>query len=107
MLFAVQLAADNDTLNHHRVYRMEVALDLLGDVLVTISHGRSGRLLSARTIPVENVEAAQSLVRAKLRRRASAPRRIGCSYRITDLAAVDDPAPWFLDAAAQRRLANT
>lgn len=105
MLFSLRLEADHDECDRHRVYQLDVERDLLGDVLVIISHGRRGRRLAATHIPVASVLEAQALVRAKIRRRATAPKRIGCSYRITDLAAIDDPAPWFLDAAAQRRMA--
>ncbi|CUW41948.1 conserved protein of unknown function (plasmid) [Magnetospirillum sp. XM-1] len=104
MLFAVQLEADSDALDHHRIYRMEVERDLLGDVIVIIAHGRRGSRLAARSIHVPDLSAAQEFVRSRLRRRATAPRRIGCSYRITALDTLDDPTPYLLDPAAQRRM---
>ena len=105
MLFSLRLEADHNAFNRHRVYQLDVERDLLGDVLVTITHGRRGQPLVGKSVLVPDLAAAQSLVRSKLRRRASAPRRIGCSYRITELAAIDDPTPFLLEPKAAKRLA--
>ena len=105
MLFSLRLEADSDTFNRHRIYQLDVERDLLGDVLVVITHGRKGQPLHEKSVWVTDLSAAHALVRSKLRRRASAPRRIGCSYRVTELVATDDPTPFFLDPAATRRMA--
>ncbi len=106
MLFSLRLEADHDGLDRHRIYQLDVDRDLLGDVVVSISHGRRGRTLSSKTIASPDLAAAQALVRSKLRKRASAPKRIGCSYRVVALAAQDglDPTPFFLDPKALANL---
>lgn len=66
---------------HDRVYELEVGCDLLGDILVEVRYGR-GKISRRLALHVPDRNAAQKLVRERLRRRASAPRRIGCSYQL-------------------------
>lgn len=99
MLFALRLEAHHDARDRHRVYELNVVEDLFGELAVEIRHGRTGRRLSLSVVPVSDLAAAQALVRSKLRRRASAPRRIGCSYRVKSVSALDDVdvAGFFVD----------
>jgi predicted DNA-binding WGR domain protein len=87
-LLTIAFEARNSEMNHHRRYQVTVGRDLLNDWTVAISYGRIGQsgqeLRYAATEPNE----LQVIVRDRLRRRLSAPRRIGCRYRMTLLNAV-------------------
>lgn len=67
-----------------RCYEIEVGRDLLGAWCVTVRHGRIGSPL--RHIHFSNTDetAARRLLAERLRRRLSAPRRIGCSYVVVE-----------------------
>jgi hypothetical protein len=94
-LLTLGLEAHHGERDHHRRYEIAVGRDLLDDWTVAIRYGRTGQ--GGREIryagPV--AEPMQAIVRDRLRRRLSAPRRIGCSYRLTRLST----APGF-DAGA-------
>ena len=65
-----------------RAYDVAAGVDLFGAWLVEMSYGRigcSGRT-KARSFPM--AEEARAQVMACLRKRASAPRRIGVAYRV-------------------------
>ena len=81
----IALEAHNHERNHHRRYEVSVERDLLGDWLVTIRFGRVGGGTQERRFGCADADAAQRVVRAHLRRRLSAPRRIGCAYRVLSL----------------------
>jgi len=87
MLFSVELAAIDTSRNCRRRYRIEAAQDLLGAWLVTVTFGRLGSVGRSVTYVVDDEDQARRTVRACLRRRASAPRRIGVPYRVRDLHA--------------------
>jgi predicted DNA-binding WGR domain protein len=75
--FYAKLEACDPALGRFRAYRIDAGTDLLGDWLVDITYGRIGA--PGRTIrqAVTDEAAARKLVRQHLRRRATAPRRIG------------------------------
>jgi predicted DNA-binding WGR domain protein len=75
--------AHNAERNHHRAYEVEVGQDLLGEWTVTVRYGRDRASGRARIYRVADLDAARRLVRDKLKRRLSAPRRLGCPYRLT------------------------
>lgn len=79
----LELEAHNPAENHHhRAYVLDVGQDLLCDWVVTIRFGRTactGRML---TYAVSSQEAAQRLVRSRLKRRLTARRQIGCAHRL-------------------------
>ncbi|WP_267382186.1 MULTISPECIES: WGR domain-containing protein [unclassified Sphingomonas] len=81
MCFRIELAAIDAARNCRRRYRVEAGQDLFGDWLVTITFGRLGA--PGRTIVhvVDDERQARRLVKACLRVRATAPRRIGVAYR--------------------------
>lgn len=83
----IALEAHNDERDHHRRYEVIVERDLLGDWLVVIRFGRVGGGTNECRFGFSSIEAAQRLVREHLRRRMSAPRRIGCKYEVRSLAA--------------------
>ncbi|MCB9918590.1 MAG: WGR domain-containing protein [Planctomycetes bacterium] len=74
------LEAHNPARGAHRRYEVDVAEDLFGELMVVISFGRAGaKLRQMRFGGLSEAEAIR-LVRSRLRRRLSAPRRAGCSY---------------------------
>jgi hypothetical protein len=83
--FTAVLEARDPTLGRFRAYRLEAGTDLLGDWLVEITYGRIGpRGRRIRYVGQDEVQ-AEKLVRDTLRRRATARKRIGVSYRFCQL----------------------
>ena len=69
--------------NHHRAYEVEVGQDLLFEWVVTVRYGRAARPGHQLTYAVADLNAARAFVRGRLRRRLSAPKRLGCGFRFT------------------------
>lgn len=84
-LLTISLEAHNPERNHHRRYEVTVGRDLLGDWMVTIRYGRTGQGGQECRYGSSDPAAMQAVVREHLRRRLSAPRRIGCPYRVMSL----------------------
>ncbi len=93
-LLTVAFEAHNAALNHHRRYQITLGRDLLDDWTVAIRYGRTGQGGQEKQYASPKAEAIQAIVKDRLRRRLSAPKRIGCPYRL----AAYDTAPGF-DAA--------
>jgi hypothetical protein len=89
--FSIQLEARAPALGRWRAYRVEAGRDLFGSWVVATTFGRIGS--SGRTLfqAAPSEADARRLVVQSLRRRASAPRRIGFGYRQTE---VRDPLGW-------------
>jgi predicted DNA-binding WGR domain protein len=85
-LLTVCFEAHNPSENHHRRYQVMVGRDLLDDWTVAISYGRIGQRGQQQQIASSNAEDMCAVIRDRLRRRLSAPRRIGCRYRLTTLS---------------------
>ena len=68
--------------NIRRSYRVSLGRDLLGAWSVELRYGRIGQSAQQRRMPCGSLEDACRIARAHLRRRLSAPRRIGCAYRV-------------------------
>ena len=71
--------------NIRRTYRLALGRDLFGDWTVELCYGRMGQRGQERRITCASLEEARRVTRACLRRRASAPRRIGCPYRVASI----------------------
>jgi predicted DNA-binding WGR domain protein len=84
-LLTIALEAHSDERNHHRRYEVSVRRDLLGDWVVTIRYGRVGESLREFHVGWPDVEQARVIVDDRLRRRLSAPTRIGCRYTVRQL----------------------
>jgi hypothetical protein len=82
-LLSLTLAAHNPERNHHRRYTIRVGRDLFGVWTATIEYGRVGHGGRERRYSGSDADALRSVVRRCLSRRLSAPRRIGCAYRLT------------------------
>lgn len=89
--FRITLEARNPARGCLRHYRVEAGTDLFGVWLVVIGYGRIGTAGRTRSFVVRDEAQARRLAQSILRRRATAPRRIGVAYRILELI---DPAGW-------------
>ena len=94
-LFTVAFQAHHAERNHHRHYVITVGRDLLDDWTVSIHFGRTGQPGRELRYAASEPDAIRAVIRDRLRRRLSAPRRIGCAYRLAGFST----APGF-DAAA-------
>ena len=89
--FRITLEARNPARGCLRHYRVEAGTDLFGNWLVEISYGRIGTVGRSRSFVVRDEAQARRLAQSILKRRATAPRRIGVAYRILELI---DPGGW-------------
>jgi WGR domain len=83
-------------LNHHRRYQITLGRDLLEEWTVSISYGRSGQGGQEKRFSSPEAKQARAIIRDRLRRRLSAPKRIGCPYRLTALSSAPgvDASAW-------------
>ncbi len=95
-LLTVSFEAHNSEQNHHRRYQVTVGRDLLDDWTVAVRYGRTGQGGQERRFASAKATEMQAVIRDRLRRRLSAPKRIGCPYRLTaySVAPGFDPASW-------------
>jgi predicted DNA-binding WGR domain protein len=84
----VAFEAHHAEMNHHRRYEITVGRDLLDDWTVSIRYGRTGQGGRVLHYAGQDARKLQSIVKERLRRRLSAPKRIGCRYRLKELNAV-------------------
>jgi hypothetical protein len=82
MEFSILLHACNPVKNHWRSYHIAAGRDLFGDWIVELTYGRIGSGGRTKVVQVADEEAARHYVRDCLKKRASAPRRIGISYQV-------------------------
>lgn len=103
-LLSISLEAHNPERNHHRRYEVTVGRDLLGDWMVTIRYGRTGQSGQEHRYGSSDPAVMQAVVREHLRRRLSAPRRLGCAYRVATLyvAVGVDRRIWVSEALLER-----
>ena len=81
-LLTVAFEAHNAELNHHRRYQVTIGRDLLDYWTVAIRYGRTGQGGQEKLFASPMPEDMKAVVRDRLRRRLSAPKRIGCPYRL-------------------------
>lgn len=105
-LLRIRMEAHNWVRNHHRWYEVRLGHDLFGHWLVTIEYGRTGFAGQSLTYSDADPAVARDIIRRYLDRRESAPRRIGCGYRVCELTAADGvrpgewlPPDWLLPAS--------
>ena len=94
-LLTVAFEAHHPEKNHHRLYQVTVGRDLLHHWTLAIRYGRVGQGGQERRYAGADPEELRTVIRDRLRRRLSAPKRIGCPYRLSAFTA----APGF-DASA-------
>jgi len=78
----IKLEARSSAHRCHRAYEVAVSTDLFGAWLVEMSYGRIGALGRTKARSFPSADGAAAEVKACLRKRASAPRRIGVAYRV-------------------------
>jgi predicted DNA-binding WGR domain protein len=95
-LLTVAFEAHHEGNNHHRRYEVVIGRDLLQDWTLTIRYGRVGHLSQHRHYGSAQPEAIQAMIRDRLLRRLSAPKRIGCPYRLAtfNAAPILNPSDW-------------
>ncbi len=86
-LLSVAFEAHHPEKNHHRRYELVIGRDLLDAWTVAIQYGRAGQRGREQRFASPQCEDMRAVVRDRLRRRLSAPRRIGCPYRLTAYSA--------------------
>jgi hypothetical protein len=89
--FSALLEARDPALGRFRSYRVEAGTDLFGAWLVEVTYGRIGTPGRCLRYAAGDEADARKLVHHCLRRRASAQKRIGVSYRFRELV---DPREW-------------
>jgi len=89
-LLTVSLEAHNAERNHHRRYEIRLGRDLFGDWTVSLLYGRVGRAGQVVRHAGSDPEPLRQVLRDSLRRRLTAPKRIGCAYALRELRAADD-----------------
>jgi hypothetical protein len=87
----IELQACAPAANCYRRWRVEVGPDLFGLWTARVTFGRIGR--AGRTIRYEfsSEPELQAFLRNRLRRRASAERRIGVAYSVTRAPSAAEP----------------
>lgn len=81
-LLTVAFEAHHDGKNHHRRYEIMIGRDLLDDWTLTVRYGRVGRVSQERRYASAEAGEVRAMIRDRLLRRLSAPKRIGCPYRL-------------------------
>ncbi|HEY1065504.1 MAG TPA: WGR domain-containing protein, partial [Pirellulales bacterium] len=91
-----------DERNHHRCYEIRIGRDLFSEWSVSFRFGRAGQHGTEQRCGGPAASALQKIVRKRLGRRLSAPRRIGCAYRLTSWSVVPglDVREWLPDDLA-------
>lgn len=84
----IALEAHDAHRNHHRAYTVMVGQDLLSEWVVTVHYGRTGCRGRQLTQVAASMTEAQARVQRLLKRRLSAPTRIGCPYILVTASAM-------------------
>jgi len=92
--FDIRLEAVGGT-NCRRAYRVKAVPDLFGVWIIETNFGRIGTAGRTITVSADTMVAARRLVQHAMRRRASAPKRIGVAYVVKSLI---DPLAWTSEA---------
>ena len=85
-LLRITLEARNPEQGLHRSYTVQLGRDLLGAWVVSITYGHAGVAGQMKFYPFDDLEAARKRVKAALKRRLSAPGRIGVPYVVRELS---------------------
>jgi predicted DNA-binding WGR domain protein len=103
-LLTLAFEAHHSERNHHRHYEVRIGRDLLDDWTVTIRYGRTGQGGQERRYGSPEPEALRAIIRERLRRRLSAPKRIGCAYCLAALTHAPgvEPADWLPSEVMER-----
>lgn len=89
-LLTIALEAHHSGRNHHRRYEITVGRDLFDAWTVAICYGRAGNGGREDRFGGVDAERLKAVIRERLRRRLSAPKRIGVPYRMSKLSVAQD-----------------
>lgn len=89
--FIIKLEARNPDKGNLRAYTINAHKDLFGHWFIHITYGRIGRPGRTVTYSSSNDQEAKQIVKHCLKRRSSAPKRIGVAYQVREL---QDPKQW-------------
>lgn len=89
--FHIKLEAKNPEKGNFRSYAIDAGQDLFGHWAIEVSYGRIGRKGRSVTYSAPDDGAAATIIRQCLKKRASAPKRIGVPYKVRELC---DPKEW-------------
>lgn len=89
-LLIIRLRACSLELGHDREYQVRLGTDLFGCWCVLIAFGRYGRGGTIKAKHFETQIQAFAFMDQKLKRRLTAPKRIGCAYQILSVDGRDD-----------------
>ena len=87
-LFEAVWEAHNPEHNHHRHYSVTVGRDLWEHWTLIVRYGRTGQRGRELSYSSPDPEAIRAIIRERLARRRTAPMRIGCAYRQTELTSL-------------------
>jgi hypothetical protein len=88
MDYAIQLEACDPEKNIWRAYSIAAGQDLFGDWIVELTYGRIGTRGRTKTILLPDETATRRYVRQCLKKRESAPKRIGVGYTVKNMSGV-------------------
>ena len=83
-LLSMVLHARNPQKNVARAYTLHVGSNLFGEIEVVTTYGRIGARGCSKTYPCASQDEALKRVKMILKRRLSAPKRIGVHYHVVD-----------------------
>ena len=81
-LLTLHLHAIHQENNIFRKYEIYAGKDLFGNWAITTANGRIGTAGHLRTYPLETFERVQKRLQQLLKKRQSAPKRIGTNYEV-------------------------
>jgi predicted DNA-binding WGR domain protein len=93
MEFSILLEACDPERNIHRAYRLAAGRDLFGEWIVEVTYGRIGAKGHTKIVAVADEVAARCYVDACLKKRESAPKRIGISYTVRNVTGTFRKSP--------------
>ncbi|MGE0269624.1 MAG: WGR domain-containing protein [Candidatus Omnitrophota bacterium] len=89
--FHIKLEAKNPEKGNFRSYAIDAGPDLFGQWNIEVTYGRIGRRGRSLTYSAPDDKAAAAIIRQCLKKRSSAPKRIGVPYKVRELC---DPKEW-------------
>jgi hypothetical protein len=95
-LVNVAFEARHSTNKRHQHYAVTLGRDLLDDRTVSVRRGYMGQADHELRCASPRPEEMQAVIRDRLRRRLSVPKRIGCPYRLATFSAAPglDASAW-------------
>ncbi|MBS0155180.1 MAG: WGR domain-containing protein [Nitrospira sp.] len=83
--FHIKLEARNPEKGHFRAYSIDAGQDMFGHWNIEVHFGRIGRRGRSVTYSAADDAAAAAIIQHCLRRRVTAPKRIGVHYSVREL----------------------